>query len=249
MSLGDFLDESSGPFMDTAAVVANLDLVVSVDSVLGHLAGAMRKPCWVALTFSGDWRWLIGRVDSPWYPTLRLFRQQSHGDWPGVFHWMAEELARQIADRPASRSVWIEVPPGELVDKITILRIKSERITDTAKLRNVRIELATLEEVERETLTKTATLTELTEQLKAVNERLWLIEDDIRECEREQDFGPRFVALARSVYHENDRRAALKRAVNELLHSRLIEEKSYSDYATLDRPEPIKREPRPPDGV
>jgi Family of unknown function (DUF6165) len=76
-----------------------------------------------------------------------------------------------------------------------------------------------------------AELTRLAAELKAVNETLWRIEDAIRLCERDEDFGPRFIALARSVYHTNDRRAALKRQVNELLGSRLIEEKSYATYS------------------
>jgi hypothetical protein len=124
----------------------------------------------------------------------------------------------------------IEVAPGELLDKITILQIKGERITDPAKVHNVRVELEALAG-SRASLGQPPGLEELTAQLKTVNERLWDIEDEIRGCERNGDFGPRFVELARSVYHTNDRRAALKRAVNELLRSRLVEEKSYADYS------------------
>jgi hypothetical protein len=136
----------------------------------------------------------------------------------------------RMAHRHEGRPLWIEVAPGELVDKITILQIKSERIADPDKLRNIRVELTALRTVQEESLRPCPELAELTAQLKAVNERLWQIEEDIRLCERGHDFGPRFVALARSVYHENDRRSALKRAINELLRSRLIEEKSYPGY-------------------
>jgi hypothetical protein len=129
-----------------------------------------------------------------------------------------------------ARPLLIEVAPGELLDKLTILEIKAERMTDPTKLANVHAEHAVLAAVRRDALPASAELAALEAQLKAVNERLWQIEDDIRLCERAQDFGPRFVALARSVYHENDRRAALKRAINELLHSPLIEEKSYARY-------------------
>jgi hypothetical protein len=190
----------------------------------------MNRPAWLALTFSSDWRWLLGRDDSPWYPTVRLFRQERTGDWPGVFRRLADELAREAAARPPSRPVAIEISPGELLDRLTILEIKSERITDPAKLQNVRAELAELAAVRKDALPSSPELTDLTGRLKAVNERLWDIEDEIRRCETEQDFGPRFVELARSVYHENDRRAALKRSVNDLLHSRLVEEKSYPGY-------------------
>ena len=124
----------------------------------------------------------------------------------------------------------IPIAPGELIDKITILEIKSERITDADKLANVSRELAELDSVRSTAIDASPQLADLTAQLKAVNEQLWEIEDDIRDCERVKDFGARFVELARSVYKSNDHRAALKRQINELLGSDLIEEKSYSDY-------------------
>ncbi len=131
--------------------------------------------------------------------------------------------------------ILVEIAPGELLDKITILEIKTERMTDAAKVRNVQVELAILTGTRQKAIAPSPELTQLEAQLKAVNERLWDSEDEIRVCEREQDFGPRFIALARAVYHENDRRAALKKAVNQLLQSRIVEEKSYAPYA---RPTP-----------
>ena len=86
--LGSRLDD----MMDTAAVMKNLDLVIVVDSALAHLAGAVGVPVWVALPFAPDWRWLRGRDDSPWYPTMRLFRQRRWGDWDEVFERIAAEL-------------------------------------------------------------------------------------------------------------------------------------------------------------
>ena len=125
----------------------------------------------------------------------------------------------------------IEAPVswGELIDKITILQIKSERIEDAAKRRNVDTELALLE-ARRATAPAGGEVERLTAELKAVNTELWVIEDDIRDCERAQDFGPSFIALARAVYHTNDKRAALKRALNEALGSAIVEEKSYKPY-------------------
>jgi FkbM family methyltransferase len=87
------LDEVEGPFMDTAAIIANLDLVVTADTSIAHLAGALGVPVWIALSISPDWRWLLDREDSPWYPTARLFRQRTLGDWDEVFGRMAAELA------------------------------------------------------------------------------------------------------------------------------------------------------------
>ncbi|MCZ6767137.1 MAG: DUF6165 family protein [bacterium] len=124
----------------------------------------------------------------------------------------------------------VETAPGELIDKITILEIKTERIEDAEKVRNVRVELQTLANARDQAISVTPELVKLTEQLKTANQQLWDIEDDIRDCEREKDFGDKFIQLARSVYRSNDRRAALKREINELLGSHLIEEKSYSDY-------------------
>lgn len=124
----------------------------------------------------------------------------------------------------------IDIGAGELIDKITILEIKAARITDFAKLRNVRHELETLRRAADRALPPSVQLESLTAQLRSVNEALWCIEDDIRACERNADFGPTFVDLARAVYRTNDRRAALKRAINELTGSALIEEKSYEAY-------------------
>jgi hypothetical protein len=90
--LGERLDESGGAFADTAAVMHGLDLVVTCDSAPAHLAGALGKACWVALPFAADWRWLLDREDSPWYPTLRLFRQPRPGDWSDMFGRMAFAL-------------------------------------------------------------------------------------------------------------------------------------------------------------
>lgn len=127
-------------------------------------------------------------------------------------------------------TVTVEVAPGELIDKITILEIKAERIADAAKRANVRVELETLAAARDAAIPASDEIARLTADLKAVNEALWQIEDDIRDCEAAGDFGAIFVALARSVYKTNDRRAALKRAINEALGSRLIEEKSYKPY-------------------
>jgi tetratricopeptide (TPR) repeat protein len=86
-------EADSAAFQDTAAIMRNLDLVVTADTAIAHLAGALGVPVWVALSKITDWRWLVGRDDSPWYPTMRLFRQESLGDWQGVFRRMAAELA------------------------------------------------------------------------------------------------------------------------------------------------------------
>ena len=127
-------------------------------------------------------------------------------------------------------SVKVDIAPGELIDKITILFIKSERIREATKLENVRMELEILSATRDKSLKSSEALKELTKKLKKVNERLWVIEDDIRGCEATKDFGSNFIKLARAVYQNNDERARLKREINLLLGSKIIEEKSYKSY-------------------
>ena len=127
-------------------------------------------------------------------------------------------------------SVTVDVSVGELIDKITILEIKAARLGDPAQLSNVKSDLESLVAARDAALPASAELTELSRALKRINERLWGIEDDIRDRERAKDFGPRFVELARSVYVCNDERAALKQRINELLGSRIVEEKFYAPY-------------------
>jgi tetratricopeptide (TPR) repeat protein len=102
LPIADFsaeLDTVAGPFMDTAAIMKNLDLVITSDTAVAHLAGALAVPVWVALPFAPNWRWLLDRSDSPWYPTMRLFRQKQIGDWGGVFEEIRDELVTEIDKR------------------------------------------------------------------------------------------------------------------------------------------------------
>ena len=126
----------------------------------------------------------------------------------------------------------IQVPVsfGELLDKIAILQIKSERMTDPAKLANVRNELSALEATWLAHPVASTDIARLRADLKAVNERLWVIEDDIRMKERAQAFDDGFIRLARAVYFENDERARIKKDINLTLGSAYVEEKSYQDY-------------------
>ena len=136
-----------------------------------------------------------------------------------------------VSNEPAKRrALLIEISPGELIDKITILNIKAERILDPEKLANVRHERALLQDVRARNLADSPELTRLESELRTVNETLWQIEDDIRRREAAGDFGAGFIALARSVYGTNDRRAALKREIGALFGTEIVEEKSYARY-------------------
>lgn len=131
----------------------------------------------------------------------------------------------------AKESILIPISPGELLDKITILEIKSKRIESVEKKLHVNKELALLNAVWHESVASDTELVSMREELKSINESLWVIEDDIREEERNKRFGDRFIELARSVYVTNDQRADVKKRVNLHLNSEIVEEKSYQDYS------------------
>jgi Family of unknown function (DUF6165) len=172
----------------------------------------------------------MDREDSPWYPTMRLFRQTRPGQWEDVFQRIAEALQRRLAAPAELRPITVEIAPGELIDKITILEIKSQRMTDAAKLRNVRTELDLLNATWHASPFSATDIGAEWTGLRDVNARLWDIEDRIRDKERDGRFDAEFVELARAVYVTNDERAAIKKKINTRLGSTLVEEKSYADY-------------------
>ena len=134
---------------------------------------------------------------------------------------------------PSATSPRVPLAPvswGELLDKISILTIKSERVRSADAQRNIRGELEQINAIAADRVRGDAWLQDACHRLKAVNEKLWDVEDRIREKERAQSFDADFIALARSVYHSNDERAAIKREINLRTGSELIEEKQYSDY-------------------
>ena len=126
----------------------------------------------------------------------------------------------------------IEIPVslGELIDKITILEIKQQRLKGPQQLANVVRELKLLKTILNDDVRTLPEIASLTRRLKEINQALWEIEDAIRECERQADFGDAFIALARAVYHRNDERSAVKRNINQLGASEIVEEKGYADY-------------------
>lgn len=229
--LGPDFDGSSGRYMDTAALMKTLDLVVTVDTSVAHLAGALGVPVWVVLPTVADWRWMLDCDDTPWYSTMRLFRQETYGDWDSVFAQIKTSLGKKLQERvKKSDIVSAEISIGELIDKITILQLKNKYIKNEAKLKNVRKELAILCTTRDEKVAKCKELDELTEQLYAANQRLWDIEDACRDKERLKEFDDEFIQITRSVYINNDERCALKRKINTILGSNLVEEKSYAAY-------------------
>ena len=128
------------------------------------------------------------------------------------------------------KDILVPISPGELLDKITILRIKAARMSDATKVANVKHELGLLEKTWKESGAAAVNLGPEEANLKRVNEALWVIEDDIRDEERASRFGEKFIELARAVYVTNDERAAIKKRINTALGSNIVEEKSYKKY-------------------
>ena len=126
--------------------------------------------------------------------------------------------------------ILVPVAPGELIDKLTILEIKLENIKDHEKLKNISYEKNILEATLLEKINSSEALTTLRKNLKEINHKLWIIEDDIRDCERKKIFDQPFIDLARAVYYTNDQRCEIKREINCLLGSQIQEEKSYQAY-------------------
>jgi len=141
---------------------------------------------------------------------------------------MAAELSTRLQGGRTGKVV-VPVSPGELIDKLTILEIKNERINDTEKVSHVRTELALLQKTLAESVIPEQVILPLRAELRAMNEKLWDVEDEIRRCDKALNFGDRFVELARSVYRYNDSRFGLKAKINELLNSPIAEQKEYSD--------------------
>ncbi len=129
------------------------------------------------------------------------------------------------------KEIFVPVSPGELLDKITILQIKSQRISDKDKLVNIHKELNILNGIWSQAVSDDHTIRQLTKELIAINKSLWDIENDIRDEEKHQTFGERFIELARSVYITNDKRADVKKKINIYLGSKIVEEKSYQAYS------------------
>src|ERR1700687_5711513 len=237
-SLGTDFDAGPDAFLDTAAVMKCCDLVITCDTAIEHVAGALGVPVWVALQYVPDWRWMLDRSDSPWYTTMRLFRQKARGDWKSVFIDIENELNALLIERKSEMTArnnltptpYLPVSWGEVIDKITILEIKRSKLVNEKALTNVTNELSLLSAAANPDLQRNAQLSQLKDRLAAVNEALWEIEDNIREKEARQEFDSQFIELARSVYKQNDERAAIKREINMAMASELLEEKSYSKY-------------------
>ncbi len=179
LDLGPRLDED-GAFLDTAAVMAHLDLIVTSDTAIPHLAGALGVEVWMALPVARDWRWLLDRSDSPWYPTMRLFRQRRAGDWDEVFNRIAAEVVRRQRQAALRRPLRLDVSPGALLDRIGALEVQRRRAADAGRLIEVCAELGGLIAARARGLREWPELAEAAGQVRAVHEEHGTVEDGQR---------------------------------------------------------------------
>jgi hypothetical protein len=203
----------------------------------------MGKTTWLLLHKVPDWRWGLEGDTSFWYPSMRLFRQKERGNWNEVMERVAAELQRFLGANPEAaqaapaaapstkpepiQDIQAPISLGELIDKITILQIKTQHLQGIG-LENVKKGLEALETTLNNLQVNVDT--RIIELLKEVNQDLWQIEDAIRDQERQKIFGETFIDLARSVYQRNDQRAAIKKEINTIYGSAFVEEKSYQPY-------------------
>jgi tetratricopeptide (TPR) repeat protein len=202
---GEALDGKAGPFMDTAAILSSLDLLITCDSVLCHLAGALGKPVWVAVSFLSDWRWMHGREDTPWYPTMRLFRQTDLGDWTPVFERMTGELARLVASRPLGETM----PPestADLYDRLARLAVERAHADAPEARERAAAEWTALAKWQDNNSRRSAALDRILKELEKVHEELFHLKCQMHTCEPHE---PDFVKLARSLGSLQERRKKL----------------------------------------
>lgn len=230
LSFSEDFDKSHGRFMDTASLIKNLDLVITVDTAIAHLAAGLGVPVWLILPEPADWRWGLHHTKSPWYASMRLFRQKTEGDWTSVITTVTEEIKQLLhffKKQKDSSTLTAVTSVGDLIDKITILEIKKEKLIDPIKQEHVLAELDALCTSCRQHVTPSDELNNRALELRTVNEELWNIENSVREKEKEKEFDATFIELARSIYLKNNLRASLKRQINLLSNSNIVEEKSY----------------------
>lgn len=214
-SFGPDFDDKNGRFMDTAALIKNLDLVVTIDTSISHFAAALGTPTWILLPEPADWRWMLKCTDTPWYPNVRLFRQPKVGDWKSVMEDIVTALLEIVSKQPIPQK--IESPAAttvtsedlyELIDKLTMLTFDKETkaaVTEYNFLMN-RYKIAAA---------RYPTLELLKNQLLEVNKQLWTLDKQLRNSQQSA-FNTEFAELSRKIYFAQDLKAYIKTQVHSL---------------------------------
>jgi tetratricopeptide (TPR) repeat protein len=220
----DGTPDSDKTFLEVAAILGTVDLLISTDTAIAHLAGAMGIRTWLPLAKIPDWRWGLEGISTPWYPNHTLFRQSVSNVWADVFEDM-EIVLRELLMTHTKMPV-IPVSWGEVIDKITILELKARKIQEPSAQANIRRELDILVGLSDSQKVTPIIIAEYY-QLLQINGVLWEAEETLRRKEKELAFDNEYLLSARRVYMYNDERAKLKKKINETLGSELVEEKSY----------------------
>jgi len=236
-TFGPDFDESHGRFMDTFAIIKNLDLVISIDTSICHVAGGLGVPVWNLLPDPADWRWMLDSHKTPWYPNMKLFRQHEFGDWKGVIQRVAEELCTllhvdlnekaeiyenntKITKKPSSEVTFYPIKDmlfEELLDKLMILKIKYDETKDPVLLDKIK-ELEDMSQnfesifVEKN---ETSHLDELTKQLYEINKQLFLVEKEIANLDDRSIFNKSFVDLTRKAQYIHQLKEHIKTQIKE----------------------------------
>ena len=243
IQLGEEFDEGGQAFLDSAAVMISLDLIVTVDTSIAHVAGALGRPLHILLRKEPDWRWLAREHDTVWYPSATLFRQDTAGDWTKPIERVRQAIMDRINPKlvelkPAIEPTGIQdidkskplvpVSVGELADRRGILDLKSERASARSVREEAKRQRSALDPAWQKIIDDNDAVIGLDQELRAINAELWDVEDKLRLAESKQSFDDEFVTLARSVYRLNDRRSEIKRRIDRLAGSSFTEIKSYA---------------------
>jgi len=235
---GPSLDQGEQAFLDTAAIIQSLDMVVAVDTAVAHLAGALGKPVCLLLRKDPDWRWLAREEDNVWYPKTKLYRQRQAGDWSEPVQRLVVDIAARIGKAapplPGAMPL-VPIAVGDLVDRVTILNLKLAHASNAEQAMELQHQAKMLETELRKISSGLPVLADLEKDIGDVNTKLWIVEDQIREAEAKHLFDDKFISLARSVYDLNDRRAALKRKIDDAAGSRFREVKTYATKAPVKK--------------
>lgn len=218
------------PLNDFTGLLSHLDLVITCDKNIAHLAAALGKPTWVLMPHNSSCPCLINQDGTPAYPSLRIMRATTNFSWQAIIDAAVCALQILVCKPNEPGHLYAEISVGDLIDKITILEIKEEKIKDPKKLEHIRKELSILTKVRNDTIPSSYKLNLLTDKLRTINLKLWDIANEIRAKEAKQEFDKDFITLARSNYFTLDERSEIKNEINFQFDSALIEEKEYTTY-------------------
>ncbi|MGB8366853.1 MAG: tetratricopeptide repeat-containing glycosyltransferase family protein [Candidatus Babeliales bacterium] len=240
-TFGDNFDEDNGRFMDTIAIIKNLDLVITVDTSIGHLAAALGKPTWIILPNPPDWRWMLNRDDTPWYPNVRLFRQPTPGDWEGIMKVVAQELEKyvtqggqedlvrhnqsiqkkQAVTALKSNQVEIDEPVNvtyswaQILHNLSMITVALHYVTDESTKK----ELETRQEqlaVHAQAILTSDTIVQLNKDLMAINHRLWQTGNMLRSLIDQAPLDEQFMSCVTNFYMLSELQKNVLQKINVL---------------------------------